>query len=120
MEGFWSGVDKLSYWVLFPALLFNKTSQIDFTNPMLPKLCVYSFVCVDGDGFVCVHYHLVDEGGCINGIVYVASRGCALILLSCWRWAGSVVWKRWLGVSGFGGVGADSCCECVSGCGLWC
>lgn len=37
MEGFWSGVDKLSYWVLFPALLFHKTSQIDFNNPMLPK-----------------------------------------------------------------------------------
>lgn len=41
MEGFWSGVDKLSYWVLFPALLFTKTSQIDFTNPMLPK---YAFI----------------------------------------------------------------------------
>jgi malonate transporter len=41
MEGFWSGVDKLSYWVLFPALLFSKTSQIDFTNPMLPK---YAFI----------------------------------------------------------------------------
>ncbi|MBR7887419.1 AEC family transporter [Marinomonas sp. A79] len=36
MDGFWSGVDKLSYWVLFPALLFHKTSQIDFSNPMLP------------------------------------------------------------------------------------
>ncbi|GAB3477059.1 AEC family transporter [Marinomonas epiphytica] len=35
MEGFWSGVDKLSYWVLFPALLFHKTSQIDFSNPLL-------------------------------------------------------------------------------------
>ncbi|WP_417537168.1 AEC family transporter [Marinomonas sp.] len=41
MEGFWSGVDKLSYWVLFPALLFTKTSQIDFSNPMLPK---YAFI----------------------------------------------------------------------------
>ena len=41
MEGFWSGVDKLSYWVLFPALLFSKTSQIDFSNPMLPK---YAFI----------------------------------------------------------------------------
>ncbi|MGO3738078.1 AEC family transporter [Marinomonas foliarum] len=37
MEGFWSGVDKFTYWVLFPALLFSKTSQIDFSNPMLPK-----------------------------------------------------------------------------------
>jgi len=41
MDGFWSGVDKLSYWVLFPALLFSKTSQIDFSNPMLPK---YAFI----------------------------------------------------------------------------
>ncbi|RNF52329.1 AEC family transporter [Marinomonas hwangdonensis] len=37
MDGFWQGVDKLSYWVLFPALLFHKTSQIDFSNPLLPK-----------------------------------------------------------------------------------
>ncbi|QUX96922.1 AEC family transporter [Marinomonas sp. CT5] len=37
MDGFWPGVDKLSYWVLFPALLFSKTSQIDFSNPMLAK-----------------------------------------------------------------------------------
>jgi malonate transporter and related proteins len=41
MDGFWSGVDKLSYWVLFPALLFHKTSQIDFSNPLLPK---YAFI----------------------------------------------------------------------------
>lgn len=41
MEGFWPAVDKLSYWVLFPALLFHKTSQIDFTNPMLSK---YAFI----------------------------------------------------------------------------
>jgi predicted permease len=37
IDGFWLGVDKLAYWVLFPALLFHKTSQIDFSNPMLPK-----------------------------------------------------------------------------------
>lgn len=41
MEGFWPAVDRLSYWVLFPALLFHKTSQIDFTNPMLSK---YAFI----------------------------------------------------------------------------
>lgn len=35
MDGFWSGVDKLSYWVLFPALLFTNTSQMDFSNPLL-------------------------------------------------------------------------------------
>ena len=36
-EGFWQGVDKLVYWCLFPALLFSKTSVIDFTNPMLGR-----------------------------------------------------------------------------------
>lgn len=36
-DGFWSGVDKLVYWCLFPALLFTKTSVIDFTNPMLSR-----------------------------------------------------------------------------------
>ncbi|RBO78508.1 AEC family transporter [Marinomonas aquiplantarum] len=35
MEGFWQGVDKLTYWLLFPALLFANTSQIDFSNGML-------------------------------------------------------------------------------------
>ncbi|MFD1384380.1 AEC family transporter [Rhodanobacter aciditrophus] len=34
-DGFWQGVDKLVYWCLFPALLFSKTSVIDFNNPML-------------------------------------------------------------------------------------
>ncbi|SBS25286.1 Membrane transport protein [Marinomonas aquimarina] len=34
-DGFWQGVDKLVYWCLFPALLFSKTSVIDFANPML-------------------------------------------------------------------------------------
>ena len=45
MEGFWAGVDKFTYWVLFPALLFSKTSQIDFSNPMLPK---YAFILLFG------------------------------------------------------------------------
>nr|WP_264194001.1 AEC family transporter [Marinomonas algarum] len=45
MEGFWQGVDKLSYWVLFPSLLFYKTSQIDFTNPMLSQ---YALVLLGG------------------------------------------------------------------------
>ncbi|KZN12230.1 AEC family transporter [Marinomonas sp. TW1] len=39
-DGFWGSVDKLTYWVLFPALLFNKTSQIDFSNDMLPKYTI--------------------------------------------------------------------------------
>ncbi|TDO96276.1 AEC family transporter [Marinomonas balearica] len=32
----WVGFDRLVYWVLFPALLFNKTSQIDLHSPMVP------------------------------------------------------------------------------------
>lgn len=36
-DGFWVGVDKLVYWCLFPALLFSKTSIIDFSNPMLGR-----------------------------------------------------------------------------------
>jgi len=37
MDDFWPGIDKLCYWVLFPALLFYKTSEVDFSNPLLPK-----------------------------------------------------------------------------------
>jgi malonate transporter and related proteins len=29
-EDIWHQVNKLTYWVLFPALLFNKTAVIDF------------------------------------------------------------------------------------------
>ena len=29
---FWQGISKLSYWVLFPALLFKTVSQSDFSN----------------------------------------------------------------------------------------
>ncbi|CUB02914.1 AEC family transporter [Marinomonas fungiae] len=36
-DGFWQGVDRLVYWCLFPALLFTKTSVIDFSNPMLMR-----------------------------------------------------------------------------------
>lgn len=31
-DGVWNFVNKLAYWVLFPCLLFNKTSVIDFEN----------------------------------------------------------------------------------------
>ncbi|MFT2110082.1 AEC family transporter [Marinomonas sp. 2405UD68-3] len=34
-ELFWSGVDKLVYWVLFPALLYTKTSSVDFSHPIV-------------------------------------------------------------------------------------
>ncbi len=32
---FWNINDKLVYWVLFPALLFNKTSLVDLSSPQL-------------------------------------------------------------------------------------
>ncbi|MBT4891098.1 MAG: AEC family transporter, partial [Rhodospirillales bacterium] len=32
---FWNVNDKLVYWVLFPALLFNKTSLLDLSAPQL-------------------------------------------------------------------------------------
>ncbi|MCZ2720066.1 AEC family transporter [Marinomonas sp. 15G1-11] len=34
-DSFWSGVDKLVYWVLFPSLLYTKTSEVDFSNPIV-------------------------------------------------------------------------------------
>lgn len=39
-DGFWQGVDKLVYWCLFPALLFSKTSVIDFSNPLLGEYAI--------------------------------------------------------------------------------
>ena len=39
-DGFWAGVDKLVYWVLFPALLFNKTSQINFSDPLFEDYAI--------------------------------------------------------------------------------
>ena len=45
-DDFWSGVDKLVYWILFPAMLFNKTSQIDFNNPTLPNYALVLLVAL--------------------------------------------------------------------------
>lgn len=36
----WSGLNKLAYWVLFPCLLFNKTSMIDFSGIAFGTLTV--------------------------------------------------------------------------------
>jgi malonate transporter len=36
-EGFWPGVDKLVYWVLFPAMLFYNISKADLNSPVLPS-----------------------------------------------------------------------------------
>lgn len=36
-EGFWSGVDRLVYWLLFPAMLFFNLSRADLTSPALPS-----------------------------------------------------------------------------------
>lgn len=35
---FWQGISKLSYWVLFPALLFKTISQSDFTGMQLEAI----------------------------------------------------------------------------------
>jgi malonate transporter len=36
-EDFWPGVDKLVYWVLFPAMLFYNISKADLSSPALPS-----------------------------------------------------------------------------------
>ena len=36
-EGFWPGVDKLVYWVLFPSMLFYNISKADLSSPVLPS-----------------------------------------------------------------------------------
>jgi predicted permease len=36
----WSGLNKLTYWLLFPSLLFYKTSTIDFSSVELPNFSV--------------------------------------------------------------------------------
>ena len=36
----WSQVNKLAYWVLFPCLLFNKTSVIDFAGIAFGPLAI--------------------------------------------------------------------------------
>ena len=36
-EEFWPGVDKLVYWVLFPAMLFYNISKADLSSPALPS-----------------------------------------------------------------------------------
>lgn len=55
-DGFWQGVDKLVYWCLFPALLFSKTSVIDFSNPMLMR---YGVVLVGALGVTAVFMFVV-------------------------------------------------------------
>jgi malonate transporter len=36
-QGFWPGVDKLVYWVLFPSMLFYNLSQADLSSSVLPS-----------------------------------------------------------------------------------
>lgn len=36
----WNGINKLAYWVLFPCLLFNKTSLIDFSGIAFGSLSI--------------------------------------------------------------------------------
>ena len=39
-EGFWPGVDKLVYWVLFPSMLFFNISKADLSSLVLPSYAV--------------------------------------------------------------------------------
>lgn len=40
-DGFWPGVDKLVYWILFPSMLFYNISKADLSSPVLPS---YTFI----------------------------------------------------------------------------
>lgn len=49
VEGFWPGVDKLVYWIMFPAMLFYQTSRVDLSSPVLPSyasVLAFALVCV--------------------------------------------------------------------------
>lgn len=37
---FWRGADRISYWVLFPALLFNKISGLDISSALMTSVAV--------------------------------------------------------------------------------
>lgn len=50
-ENFWSGVDKLVYWVLFPSMLFFNISQVDLSSPVLPS---YAMIIGFALAFVCL------------------------------------------------------------------
>lgn len=53
VEGFWPGVDKLVYWIMFPAMLFYQTSRVDLSSPVLPSYAsVLAFALVSVSLFV--------------------------------------------------------------------
>ena len=53
VEGFWPGVDKLVYWVMFPAMLFYQTSRVDLSSPVLPSYAsVLAFALISVSLFV--------------------------------------------------------------------
>lgn len=37
-DGFWPGAERLNYFILFPALLFNSLAHAPFSNPQLPTV----------------------------------------------------------------------------------
>ncbi|KJZ13582.1 transporter [Marinomonas sp. S3726] len=64
VEGFWTGVDKLVYWVMFPAMLFYQTSRVDLSSPVLPSYAsVLAFALVSVSLFVLVvcYFSKVDK-----------------------------------------------------------
>lgn len=45
---FWQGISKLSYWVLFPALLFKTVSQSDFTGMQIDAVVIAMLIGLFG------------------------------------------------------------------------
>lgn len=45
---FWQGISKLSYWVLFPALLFKTVSQSDFTGMQIELVIITMLIGLFG------------------------------------------------------------------------
>jgi len=53
VEVFWPGVDKLVYWIMFPAMLFYQTSRVDLSSPVLPSYAsVLAFALITVSLFV--------------------------------------------------------------------
>jgi len=78
-------------------------------------------VCVDGDGFVRVHYTMVDEGGCISTHRLLLQAGVRFNTFIVLVVGGAVCYGNdGFGVSGFGASVLIPAVNVFSGCRLWC
>lgn len=62
-EHFWSSVDKLVYWVLFPAMLFFNISQVDLSSPVLPS---YAMIIGFALAFTCLLVLIISVFGRVD------------------------------------------------------